>query len=390
MTATATTRAWAACGVAAWLGVATSRAGGQSFQLVEPPAGMIQSYAYGVSYDGGSVAGRSSGSSRYGPGWYWTPQDGRVDVVGPGLPFNTGSYGISGNGNVLVGETSLGFANSPILASRYDRTTGVMTNLGALGGGLDQSRATGASYDGAVVVGFSINDFSSNVARAFRWTPAGGMQNLGVTRPGQHHHSEAAAVSADGMRVIGFSYGVPGPGDAFLWTTVGGMSILPSIPGAPSGYYFAYGMNQDASIIVGVLSPSSGIERGVMWMNGQAVDLGTGRLQGTCARAVNDDGGVIVGQVRIGNTFSAGLWRSGIGWEPLESYLLSIGMSVPAGIDLNDATGISRDGRTIVGYTSVSGLSRQSWVATIPSPATLLLCTLVPLARRRSRSAFPV
>ncbi|GJQ30076.1 MAG: hypothetical protein HBSAPP03_19600 [Phycisphaerae bacterium] len=313
-----------------------------------------------------------------------------MDVVGPGLPFNTGSYGISGNGNVLVGETSLGFANSPILASRYDRTTGVMTNLGALGGGLDQSRATGASYDGAVVVGFSINDFSSNVARAFRWTPAGGMQNLGVTRPGQHHHSEAAAVSADGMRVIGFSYGVPGPGDAFLWTTVGGMSILPSIPGAPSGYYFAYGMNQDASIIVGVLSPSSGIERGVMWMNGQAVDLGTGRLQGTCARAVNDDGGVIVGQVRIGNTFSAGLWRSGIGWEPLESYLLSIGMSVPAGIDLNDATGISRDGRTIVGYTSVSGLSRQSWVATIPSPATLLLCTLVPLARRRSRSAFPV
>lgn len=282
-------------GLAVLLAGHGSRASGQGFQLIDRPPATVTAYAQGISYDGGVVAGRSIGTGIPDPGWYWTPQGGRVDVVGPGLPPNTGSYGISGDGNVLVGETSNGQVSAPVLAYRYDRTTGEMTNLGALSGTLVQSRATGASFDGSAVVGFAIDNFSLNNSRAFRWTAADGMQSLGVTRPGQHNHSEAAAVSADGSTVIGWSQGFSGS-DAFRWTSTTGMTILPMLPGAT--YTRALGSNFNADIIVGV---SDSPQRGVLWRDGGAFDLGTAEgFNRSLARAVSDDGTIVVGKVSNG------------------------------------------------------------------------------------------
>ncbi|MBI4578164.1 MAG: PEP-CTERM sorting domain-containing protein [Planctomycetes bacterium] len=56
---------------------------------------------------------------------------------------------------------------------------------------------------------------------------------------------------------------------------------------------------------------------------------------------------------------------------------------VPPGWRLDEATGISDDGCTIVGYGSGPlGLS-EGWVVTIPEPATLLLLAIGIASRSR-------
>lgn len=375
------TRVLIACGAAAWLSVGASRASGQSFQLIDRPPGAIVAYAQGVSYSGGVVAGSSIGSGIPDPGWYWTPAGGRTDIVGPGLPLNTGAFGISGNGNVLVGETSDGLVNTPAIAYRYDRTTGAMTSLGVEPGG-DRSRALAASETGSVVVGYSALDQTLSQTLAFRWTQAGGLQSLGFARPG-HHHSEALGVSADGSRVVGLSYGGD-ESDAFVWTSTTGMTSLPTLPGAVTT--LANAINADGNIIVGAADNNA-----VMWVNGQISDLGLAPGYAlSYARAVSEDGSVVVGQVLNGqpSSVTAGIWSAGSGWQPLESYLLSIGVTLPSGVDLRNATSISRDGRIIVGYTSTSPV--QGFVVTIPTPASFLVLALVPLASRRRRGVMLV
>ncbi len=357
-------------------------AGAQSFQLLDRPAGMARAQAWGISADGRVVSGHSlQASGHYGPGWVWTAETGVQALAGGGLSANSRSFGLSGDGNVAVGETGPATYDSPAQAYRYDRTTGQVQLLG-YNAGYGRSRAVAASADGRVAAGFSFENEGMTFTQAFRWTEAGGFQNLGFTRP-NHGNSEAAAVSADGQSVVGFSQGLTTQ-DAFLWTPTTGMTIMPALPNSIYGH--AYGLNSDASIIVGV---SGAQRRAVMWEDGAIIDLGLAMgFPRSLARGVSEDGSVVVGMVDGGLTNpTAAIWVAGSGWRPLREYLSSIGVSVPDSVSLLEATGISRDGRTIIGYTSVSGNTQQGFIATIPAPAGLavLLCPLTASLRRPRR-----
>lgn len=141
----------------------------------------------------------------------------------------------------MVGETTAG-------AFRY-RGTGTFEVIGNLTGAT-ATIATDASQDGNVVVGRS-EAFNGGSQRAFRWTPGGGMVDIGHTRLG-NYRTAANAVSADGIRICGFSFGNEGVTDAFLWTTTGGMTILPPLtPGGDFADGDARGMNTAGTIVVG-------------------------------------------------------------------------------------------------------------------------------------------
>lgn len=357
---------------------------GQSFQLVGLPPGQGGGSAWGVSGNGGVTAGSSGLFSSSGPGWVWTNAGGRQDLTGPGFSPNSSAFGISPDGNFVVGETGPSASNSITTAYRYNRATSTVELLGAQAG-YTRSRATDTSEGGDVVVGYSHQGEFSFAAQAFRWTQAGGLQPLGFTRPGEHNHSEARAVSANGLTVVGDSGGFTGM-DGFLWTPSTGMSILPALPGGESETR-AYGLSSDASITVGM----SGI-RATRWANGSVLDLGLAPGYGrSAARAVSDDGAVIVGRIDNGPPASqaAAIWFPGTGWQPLEQYLFALGVTVPDNINLYEATGISRDGRTIVGYTGVTGRPDavyEGFIVTIPAPATTALAVSFMLAsslRRR-------
>lgn len=373
---------------AAALLVCSVRVLGQSLQLVGLPPGTVFSSSRGVSYDGSVVTGNSryQGSPLpvpfYGPGWVWTPGTGRTDLSGPGLMANSAAYGVSGNGHYAVGETGASLYDSPAVAYRYNRTTGQAQTLG-FEPFYGRSRATAASFDGSAVGGFSFQSDNSLLAQAFRWTENGGFQSLGFTRT-EHYISKAAAISADGQTVVGVSQGLDNL-DAFVWTPTTGMSALPPLPGAVYGE--AYGLNSDASIIVGA---SGAQPHGVMWLGGEITDLGVpnGYFR-SWARGVSDDGAVVVGQLESNEfVFTAAIWTTETGWQPLAQYLNSIGATVPAGVSLFEATGISRDGRTLIGHALLADNTQQGFVATIPSPGGVAIATAAILAAfRRPRRA---
>ena len=94
------------------------------------------------------------------------------------------------------------------------------------------------------------------------------------------------------------------------------------------------------------------------------------------ANGVSPDGSVIVGSAGSASTVSdraAFVWTSGGQMQNLRDLLLADGIAELDGWTLLNATGISGDGRTIVGYGVNPDGNTEAWIATIPELHSLLL-----------------
>jgi len=90
-----------------------------------------------------------------------------------------------------------------------------------------------------------------------------------------------------------------------------------------------------------------------------------------------------VGNVNGGGITRAGVWTPATGMVTLVDYLGLYGVTLPPDMVPQFCTGVSEDGRTIVGYGSLNGQTR-GFVATVPAPAAGL-ALLGLLAFRRAR-----
>ncbi|WP_324171637.1 autotransporter domain-containing protein [Sulfurimonas sp.] len=196
------------------------------------------------------------------------------------------------------------FLFSPLILSGIE-----MKGLGDLGGSFSQ--ASGVNSDGSVVVGNSKS--ASNNTEAFRWTQAGGMVDLGDLGGG---HSKVKAVNSDGSVVVGNSKSTNDATEAFRWTQAGGMVGLGYLAG---GVFFSK------------------------------------------ANAVNSDGSVVVGVSKYTSGHEAFRWTQETGMQSLTKWLQKSGYTL-SGWSKTSATGVSADGRVIVGYgTSSNG--REAFIA---------------------------
>lgn len=130
-----------------------------------------------------------------------------------------------------------------------------------------------------------------------------------------HRGSAARAISADGSVIVGGSESAAGYMEAFRWTRATGMVGLGYLPGGFSSY----------------------------------------------ANAVSADGAVVVGG---GNSSSgpktAFVWTKNKGMQPLADVLAAKGAKNVAGWTLEEATGISADGKTVIGVgQSPAGFSED-------------------------------
>jgi probable HAF family extracellular repeat protein len=187
----------------------------------------------------------------------------------PALPGGTPSsvaYAATPDGAYVVGFCGSPHTNWPADTSapqayRWNRLTGELTGLGFLGTADHyRSKAYAISDDGTVVVGGSdVGDHSSFFAHAFRWTPAAGMVSMAFA-PTQHQLGPIAnavtAMSADGSVIVGrlTSYGVhPNHVDEWCrWDAAGQSTFLPNntspVPGRASV------VSADGTIVAGFVS----------------------------------------------------------------------------------------------------------------------------------------
>lgn len=348
------------------------------------------STAYAVSADGTTVVG-GGGSSEPGSirAWRWRADTGMVSLgtLPPGSGIRSIGYGVSADGSVVAGHLS--DHNGYFEAFRWTEGTG-MVNLGDLPGGITHGRAFGVSGDGSVVVGFG---HDSEDGHAFRWTQGSGMVSLGGYADAEiSTFSLANAISTDGSTIVGTAiHPIPPNGrfvnEAFRWTQSGGMQPL-GIGGVPHSLYSeATAVNADGSVVVGevrVAIPNFTVHQAFRWTEQEGMQLLGPVDQPTLriAVGVSGDGSVVVG--RGGGGW---VWTEETGMVSIYTVFQQVGIDWQAQgfLSLGTIAGISADGRTIVG----TGVGLEGWdvgwVATVPAPGTVPVLCLGLLGFRRNR-----
>jgi probable HAF family extracellular repeat protein len=366
--------------------------------LGDLPGGWFLSSAEGVSADGSVVVG-SSGSSNASTYEAFRWSNGLMSGLGVGAGgYQPSSMGlaVSADGSVVVGRVRA----LPYLEEAFRWCDGVMSTLGNLPGP-GSSFGEGVSADGSVVVGVANAGAAGFTSpQAFRWAD-GVMSGLGYLAGGEYLMSWAHGVSADGSVVVGWGRSANG-GEAFRWSN-GVMSGLGDLPGDPF-FSEASALSADGSVVVGagdIHTDANGLVVGeaFRWANGIMSGLGDlpGGAFASWASAVSRDGSIVVGGANAhveldpsgfplgrGDAF---IWDAAHGMRNLRDLLVNdFGLNLD-GWALNGATGVSEDGRTIVGTGFNPEGNQEAWIATIPEPAglPLLVVGAGALVRRRRK-----
>jgi probable HAF family extracellular repeat protein len=240
---------------------------------------------------------------------------------------------------------------------------------------------TDASFDGSVIAG---------AQNPFPFPTAVGIFNDQLINLGKlngDNASIASAVTADGRTIVGESFftqlvGVGYPiyrMEPFRWTADTGMVSLGTLPGA----YItsANDVSGDGSVVVGRAHFSNIKQLAFRWTESAGMQsLGDlpGNFESSEAFAVSSDGRTIVGSGYTDRQTEAFLWTEAHGMRKLTDVL-----STDHGIDvgevyLRDATGVSADGRVIVGWGTDVTDRRFVWrVDLIPEPSSLVLSLIM-------------
>jgi probable HAF family extracellular repeat protein len=292
--------------------------------------------------------------------------------------FWSRAFALSADGSVVAG-ISYQFDGSR-RAFRWSRAD-EMIDLGSVPGTSDNG-ATCVSLDGRVTGGFSGTE-------GFRWTAAGGLQTLGHL--GSNLLNTPLGANRDGSILVGYDQTVP-----FIWRSTSGLAALPTLPGLPNG--IAGAINPDGQFIAGNLGLNlvrwNGITPSLIAPFPSAV--------GVSASTLSAEGNVIGGRIFQpgGNSSDALLWIEGVGisflpdlpggdanaavlivtgdglvrvgfgsdlrfstratvWsgselQSIEQLLTSQGVDLSYGYSLDEAFGISPDGRFIIGSGTVA------------------------------------
>jgi uncharacterized membrane protein len=291
---------------------------------------------------------------------------GALDV---GANFYSEANGISGNGDVLVGLSQIGFSPNRAYAKVF--STSQLIELPDLPGGTGTlatfCNAFCANETGTLIGGYGVP--TGNVITAALWTlnPAtGGVSVAAVAQPtGLTGRSQIVGIAdADGTRRIAAWTGSSAARRA--WFKIGNAApVVLTNPSGEVGYNEAFGISRDGTTITGLLTSGGAIVPGVWRLSGATYvpealpTLGSG---GGIAFDASDNGDRIVGS----SGGIAVIWQDGTVIS-LTDALASAGGSLPGGTNLVEANAISRDGTVIGGnYDTGAGTPGETYVIVLP------------------------
>jgi probable HAF family extracellular repeat protein len=305
--------------------------------------------------DVGANAFMVVGSFYSGRALLWRPTSGTRNLGG------RSGAAISLDGQTIVGRAldARGYENAAIWQGRNEwRVLGSFRPDAEACDNL-LSGAFGASNDGNVIVGLGWD--GCRIAHAFRWEESTGIVDLGSTT--DNRSSRANEVSGDGRVVVGWQENAEGFRQGAKWVERR-QEIIVNSAGRVVGE--AHGANRDASILVGrncdpynpnPIDPATRAAWKWTAAGGvQCFPMEKPRLlpdypYTTMMTDTSDDGRVIGGAFSFGLDSEAVIWTDGQG-SFLRDYLERHGLvdAFRRWINTGFITGVSPDGRTLVGY----------------------------------------
>ncbi len=322
-----------------------------SFEAVGPASGQLTS----ISENGRIATGILGGEAA----WRWAKDRGDTMIVGA-----TGSQGMSRWAQPIAGSALDGDGNevAAVFYSNSDIVGPVLIggfpgNIGGLDGTL--SSAYDVS-DTGIAVGLAYNE--NNHAVAFRWTGETGMTRLPVNRPDSY--SRANAISADGTVIVGWNDQANGYRSGVIWLDGQPIDLVDG-DGNPVGEALA--VTPDGRVVVGSghgqqawrWSAETGVQPiGFIGMMGLAYGFD-----------VSNDGNVVIGASGFGFNREAVIWTPDTGMVTLANYLADNGVEVPEGWLLMTGSAVSGDGKVLAGWglPPPPAVGFQSFLATLHS-----------------------
>jgi probable HAF family extracellular repeat protein len=338
--------------------VAQPAGGTASFTAVAPLPGDVSSAAAAVSADGRVVAGSSRSRAGLPQAFRWTIAEGARPLgVLPNGSFTTAAA-MSASGDVIVGNADGGVSGG-LHVFRWTSQEGLRQ--------LDElPNATlcvgsAVSGDGSVIAGTCLAP--SNIA--FRWSAATGPIALARLGPGSSAASTASAISQDGTHIGGSGH--PVLTGAVIWDASNTPLVLGALAGDSHGAITA--LSRDGSVAAGASVNAAGQDRGFRWTSAGAIAaLATvDAFSSTTTTGISGDGRRIVGWASpaSGGPDVAVLWDESGQLRPVADLLSPDARAATAGWSLTRARAISSDGRVIVGEGIDPDGAGRGWIVTL-------------------------
>lgn len=306
-----------------------------------------------VSGNGLVIVGNTRSITGESLAFRWTEFEG---IKSLGL-MESGSFSdaraVSADGSVVVGNGDTQDRTSTVF--RWTMNTG-MRELSALSNA-KLCVAGGVSGDGNSVIGTCLLAGNS----AFHWTEQTGSVSLGQLGGGSNRTSNALAISSDGSTVVGVGH--PVLTGAVVWNLHAETRLLGTLPGDTSAA--ANAVSRDGSVVAGYSINAESRQRAFRWtaLTGMTALTSTeSTLFEVNVSAVSGDGRLMVGWGGTPNEEVAVVWDEFHGVRRLVDMLKLDYQTTIEGWILTRATGISDDGRTIVGYGTNPDGRTEGWV----------------------------
>ncbi|WP_267401543.1 MULTISPECIES: T9SS type A sorting domain-containing protein [unclassified Chryseobacterium] len=244
--------------------------------------------------------------------------------------FNVGS--VSDNGVVSMHTSAGGIY-------KWDAVNGFM-QIGNIANGYPAAGKTVVSNDGTKIASSTtnsatnFNEISTYDISTSTWTTRGGLVPTGW----DGSVSSTWGMSQGGEIIVGLGWLTASNAHAVKWTSEGGIEDLGSI--VPNRSSRANAVNSNGNVIVGWQDEDNGSRRGAKWVNGveSFITDNNGEYVGE-AGDVSADGNTIIG-ASLPEPY---VWNSATG-------LTYISHPNSSAFFRGGATGISADGKTVIGY----------------------------------------
>lgn len=256
---------------------------------------------------------------------------------------------VSDDGSVVLGNMPDPTTEAQV-AAIWRESTNTWESLGFLPNAQQcpsLSSAYELSADGSVAIGLSWEGCSG---RGFIWTESDGMLELESLANGSNR---ASVVSGDGTVIGGFAQGSFSRTPAMWDASTDGELLDP-----PNGDLLGeiLGIRDDGSQLFGTASidPMAQSNRAVRWTEANGFEqIGQGSVFSAWAGNAMDmaDNGTVVGFDTFLTSRQAWIQYRGEGnLEALKGFVVGLGATVPAGLNLDVAQAISADGSRIIGH----------------------------------------